>query len=96
MIHKIVITTSDNAKNTQEGEFLLALTKLVGKEEINFTTTTLLGKDITKNEEMQEIVEKLVEHYKKKMPSVVTFKKGKVTTEGKIILTWEYENKNKD
>lgn len=96
MIRRVIIGTNDDAKKTKEGKFLLALTKLIGKEEISFTETTVIGRDITKNEEMKEIINDVISFYKKKVPELVEFKKGKITMEGKIIIVWEYENENKD
>ncbi|CAJ31621.1 transcriptional regulator [Betalipothrixvirus pezzuloense] len=96
MIKHVIIGTNDDAKKTKEGKFLLALVKLIGKEEISFTETTIISRDITKNEEMKEIINDIISFYKKKVPELVKFKKGKVTIEGKIVLMWEYENENKD
>ncbi|CAJ31681.1 transcriptional regulator [Betalipothrixvirus puteoliense] len=96
MIRHIIIGTSDDAKKTKEGKFILALVKLIGKEEITFDETKIIGRDITKNEEMKEIINDIISFYKKKVPNIVTFKKGKITMEGKIVLMWEYENQGKD
>jgi len=95
MIRQIIITITDNVKSTQESKFLYGLLKLIEKEELKFTENRIIGRDISNNQELKEIIQNIITKYSEKTPMIVEFKQGKITIDGKIVLTWEYENKNK-
>jgi len=95
MIRQIIITITDNVKSMQESKFLYGLLKLIEKEELKFTENRIIGRDISNNQELKEIVQNIITKYNEKTPMIVEFKQGKITIDGKIVLTWEYENKNK-
>jgi len=94
MIKRIVVEIVDSPQEDKNVKFLIGLAKLIGKNEIVFTETQILKRDLTKNEELLTIVREIIEKYRNVTPQVVNFKEGKVKSEGKIITRWEYENKN--
>ncbi|AAL27716.1 transcriptional regulator [Sulfolobus islandicus filamentous virus] len=94
MIKKIVITTIDSPADDKNIKFLVGLAKLIGKNEISFGEDKILKRDISKNDELREIVKEIIEKYKEKVPNIVKFKEGKIKSDGKIIIRWEYENKS--
>jgi len=94
MIKKITIEVIDSPQEDKNIKFLVGLTKLIGKNEISFNEDQLLKRDISKNEELSQIIQEIVEKYKEVAPKTVNFKEGKVKNDGKIITKWEYENKS--
>ena len=94
MIKKIVIDVIDTPQEDKNVKFLIGLTKLIKKDEISFTETQILKRDISKNDELSSIVKEIIEKYRNVTPQIVNFKEGKVKSDGKIITRWEYENKN--
>jgi hypothetical protein len=94
MIKRIVVEIVDSPQEDKNVKFLIGLAKLIGKNEIVFTETQILKRDLTKNEELLTIVREIIEKYRNIAPQVVNFKEGKVKSEGKIITRWEYENKS--
>jgi len=49
---------------------------------------------LTKNEELSSLIREIIEKYKNVAPQVVNFKEGKIKSEGKVIMRWEYESKS--
>ena len=94
MIKKITIEIIDSPQEDKNIKFLVGLTKLIGKNEISFNEDQLLKRDISKNEELSQIIQEIVEKYREIAPKTVNFKEGKVKNDGKIITKWEYENKS--
>jgi len=94
MIKRVVVEIVDSPQEDKNVKFLIGLAKLIGKNEIVFTETQILKRDLTKNEELLTIVREIIEKYRNVAPQVVNFKEGKVKSEGKIITRWEYENKS--
>jgi len=94
MIRKIIIEIIDSPQEDKNTKFLIGLTKLIGKSEISFDEGRLLKRDISKNEELLTIIEEIIEKYREIAPKIVSFKEGKVKSEGKVITRWEYESKN--
>ncbi|AOS58359.1 lipothrixviral RHH transcriptional regulator [Sulfolobus islandicus filamentous virus 2] len=94
MIKKIIITTIDTPTDDKNVKFLVGLAKLIGKNEISFGEDKILKKDVSKNDELREITQEIISKYKEKVPSIVKFKEGKIKSDGKIIIRWEYENKS--
>ena len=94
MIKKIVVEIVDSPQEDKNVKFLIGLAKLIGKNEITFTESQVLKRDLTKNEELSSVVREIIEKYRNVAPRVTNFKEGKVKSEGKIITRWEYENKS--
>ncbi|ACB37241.1 transcriptional regulator [Betalipothrixvirus uzonense] len=94
MIKKIILTIIDAPTDDKNVKFLVGLAKLIGKNEISFEENKLLKRDITKNAELHETVTEIINKYKEKVPEIMKFKEGKIKTDGKIIMRWEYENKD--
>jgi hypothetical protein len=93
MIKKIIVEIVDSPQEDKNIQFLVGLTKLIGKSEITFNENQILKRDLTKNEELLAIVREIIEKYRSIAPKIVNFKEGKVKSDGKIITRWEYENK---
>jgi len=94
MIKRIVIEIVDSPGEDKNVKFLIGLAKLIGKNEITFTESQILKRDLTKNEELNLLIREIIEKYRNVAPRVTNFKEGKVKSEGKIITRWEYENKS--
>jgi len=94
MIKKIVVEIVDSPQGDKNVEFLIGLAKLIGKNEITFTESKILKRDLTKNEELSNVIREIIEKYRNIAPRIMNFKEGKVKSEGKIITRWEYENKS--
>jgi len=94
MIKKIVVEIVDSPQGDKNVEFLIGLAKLIGKSEIVFTESRILKRDLTKNEELLNVIREIIEKYRNVAPRITSFKEGKVKSEGKIITRWEYENKS--
>jgi len=94
MIKKIVVEIVDTPQEDKNVKFLIGLAKLIGKNEITFTESQILKRDLTKNEELSLLIREIIEKYRSVAPRVTNFKEGKVKSEGKIITRWEYENKS--
>jgi len=94
MIKRIVVEIIDTPQEDRNIQFLVGLAKLIGKNEITFTETQILKRDLTKNEELSTVIKEIIEKYRNIAPRVTNFKEGKVKSEGKIITRWEYENKS--
>jgi hypothetical protein len=94
MIKRIVIEIVDSPQDDKNVKFLIGLAKLIRKNEITFTESQILKRDLTKNDELSAIVKEIIEKYRNVAPQIVNFKEGKVKSEGKIITRWEYENKS--
>jgi hypothetical protein len=94
MIRKIVVEIIDSSQEDKNVKFLIGLAKLIGKNEITFKENQLLKRDLTKNEELSSLIREIIEKYKNVAPQVVNFKEGKIKSEGKVIMRWEYESKS--
>jgi hypothetical protein len=94
MIKRIVVEIVDSPQEDKNIQFLVGLTKLIGKSEITFNENQILKRDLTKNEELSSLIREIIEKYKNVVPKIVNFKEGKVKSDGKIITRWEYENKS--
>jgi Ethanolamine utilization protein EutJ (predicted chaperonin) len=94
MIKRIVVEIIDSPQEDKNIKLLVGLVKLIGKNEISFTESQILKRDLTKNEELLSIVREIIEKYRNVTPQILNFKEGKVKSDGKIIMRWEYENKN--
>jgi hypothetical protein len=96
VLRKIEILVTDDPKDDKNVKFLKALLKLVGKDVLRFTQEQILGKNVEENEEMQEILNGIVNKYKKMVPENMKFVEGKIDKEGVVKTWWSYENKNKE
>src|SRR5579863_1682853 len=94
MIKKIIIEIIDSPQGDKNIQFLVGLTKLIGKHEIVFNENQILKRDLTKNEELNSLIREIIEKYRNVAPRIVNFKEGKVKSDGKIITRWEYESKS--
>jgi len=94
MIKKIVVEIIDSSQEDKNVKFLIGLAKLIGKNEITFKENQLLKRDLTKNEELSSLIREIIEKYKNVAPQIVNFKEGKIKSEGKVIMRWEYESKS--
>jgi hypothetical protein len=94
MIKRIIIEIIDSPQENRNVRFLVGLVKLIGKSEITFTESQILKRDISKNEELSSLIREIIEKYRNIAPQILVFKEGKVKNDGKIIMRWEYENKN--
>jgi len=96
MLRKIELLISDEAKDDKNVKFLKALLKLVGKDVMRFTQEQVLGKNVEENEEMKEILNGIVNKYKKMVPENMKFIEGKINKDGIVKTWWSYENKGKE
>ncbi len=55
MIKRIVVEIIDSPQEDKNIKFLVGLAKLIGKNEITFTESQILKRDISKNEELMLI-----------------------------------------
>jgi len=96
VLRRIELLISDDPKDDKNVKFLKALLKLVGKDMMRFTQEQVLGKNIEENEEMQEILNGIVNRYKKMVPENMKFVEGKIDKDGTVKTWWSYENKSKE
>jgi len=94
MIKRIVVEIVDSPQEDKNIQFLVGLTKLIGKSEITFNENQILKRDISKNEELSSLIREIIEKYRNIAPKITNFKEGKVKSDGKIITRWEFENKS--
>ena len=96
MLKRVEILISDEPRDDKNVKFLKALLKLVGKDVMRFTQEQVLGRNVEENEEMKEILNGIVNRYKKMVPESMKFVEGKIDKDGIVKTWWSYENKSKE
>jgi len=96
VLKRVEILISDEPRDDKNVKFLKALLKLVGKDVMRFTQEQVLGRNVEENEEMKEILNGIVNRYKKMVPENMKFVEGKIDKDGIVKTWWSYENKSKE